>query len=84
MRTAFDRARGHSLIISVDGSRKALEKLAAGEINGVVECNPLIGPQIMQAVQEIMEGRSLPKRIVPSETVFTRPTAAQELPHRRY
>jgi simple sugar transport system substrate-binding protein len=72
------------LIISVDGSRKALEKLAAGEINFVVECNPLIGPQIMQAVQEIMEGRSLPKRIVSSETVFTQTSAARELPNRRY
>lgn len=72
------------IIISVDGSRRALEKLAAGEFNFVVECNPLIGPQIMQAVQEIMEGRSLPKRIVSSETVFTQATAAQELPNRRY
>lgn len=72
------------LIISVDGSRKALEKLVAGEINCVVECNPLIGPHLMQAVQEIMEGRSLPKRIVPAETVFTKQTAADELPDRKY
>lgn len=72
------------LIISVDGSRKALQKLVEGEINCVVECNPLIGPHLMQAVQEIMEGRSVPKRIVPAESVFTQQTAKDELPYRKY
>ncbi|WP_169081745.1 ABC transporter substrate-binding protein [Paenibacillus sp. PL91] len=71
-------------IISVDGTRKAFEKLAEGKINCVVECNPLLGPNIMQAVQELIAGRTLPKRIFPSESVFTQQTAEREVDQRKY
>ena len=72
------------IIISVDGTRKAFEMMALGKINCVVECNPLLGPILMQAVKETMEGRSLPKHIVTPESVYTETTAAQEAPNRKY
>lgn len=72
------------VIISVDGTRKALEKLAQGKINLVVECNPLLGPNLMQAATEIIQGRTLPKRIVPTESVFTEQMAKREVGNRRY
>ncbi|CAH0120861.1 ABC transporter periplasmic-binding protein YtfQ [Paenibacillus sp. CECT 9249] len=72
------------IIISVDGTRKALEKMVEGKINCVVECNPLLGPNLMQAVNELMEGRTLPKRIVTPETVFTEVTAEREVHNRKY
>ncbi|NIK68719.1 MULTISPECIES: ABC transporter substrate-binding protein [unclassified Paenibacillus] len=71
-------------VISVDGSRKALQQLAAGKLNAVVECNPLLGPQLMQTVKEIMAGRTLPKRMVPPEDVFTQERAAQEISKRKF
>ncbi len=72
------------IIISVDGTRKAFEMMALGKINCVVECNPLLGPILMQAVKETMEGRTLPKHIVTPESVYTETTAAQEAPNRKY
>jgi len=72
------------VIISVDGTRKAFEKMAEGKINCVVECNPLLGPILMQAVREIYEGRTLPKRIVPPESVFTDVLAEKEVANRQY
>ncbi|OMF33782.1 LacI family transcriptional regulator [Paenibacillus sp. FSL H8-0548] len=72
------------VIISVDGTRKAFEKLAEGKINCVVECNPLLGPNLMQAVQEIIAGRTLPKHIFPSESVFTQQMAEKEVANRKY
>lgn len=72
------------IIVSVDGTRKALEKLVEGKINLVVECSPLLGPNLMQAVKELMEGRTLPKRIVTTETVFTEVTAITEVYNRKY
>ncbi|WP_435921003.1 ABC transporter substrate-binding protein [Paenibacillus sp. DYY-L-2] len=72
------------VIISVDGTRRALEKMIAGKINAVVECNPLLGPNLMQAVNELMEGRTLPKKIVTPESVFTEVTAELEINNRRY
>lgn len=67
------------IIISVDGSRRALEELRNGNINAVVECNPLLGPLLMQAAKEIMAGRTLPKRMVPPEDIITQVRAAIEV-----
>ncbi len=72
------------LIISVGGTRKAFEMMIEGKINAVVECNPLLGPILMQAVREITGGRSLPKRIVPPESVFTEELAEKEVGNRQY
>lgn len=72
------------VIISVDGSRRALEKLAEGKITAVVECNPLLGPLLMQATKEIMSGRTLPKRMVPQEDIFTQQSAAKEVENRKF
>lgn len=72
------------IIVSVDGTRKALEMLAAGKMNSVVECNPLLGPNLMQAVKELMEGRTLPKRMTTPETIFTEVTAGKEIERRKY
>ncbi|WP_338553140.1 ABC transporter substrate-binding protein [Paenibacillus sp. KS-LC4] len=72
------------VIISVDGTRRAFMKLAEGKINCIVECNPLLGPNMMQAVQELVAGRTLPKRIVPQESVYTEQMAKKEIPFRKY
>ncbi|MGF6355516.1 ABC-type sugar transport system substrate-binding protein [Paenibacillus sp. 4624] len=72
------------IIVSVDGSRKALQILADGQINAVVECNPLLGPQLMQATKEIMAGRTLPKRMVPREDIFTQESAKREMLNRKF
>jgi len=72
------------VIISVDGTRRALEQLAQGKISLVVECNPLLGPDLMQAATEIIQGRTLTKRIVPTESVFTEQMAKREALHRKY
>ncbi|MNG09450.1 ABC transporter periplasmic-binding protein YtfQ precursor [compost metagenome] len=72
------------VVVTVDGTRKALEKLNEGKINLVVECNPLLGPNLIQAAKEISKGSSLPKRIVTPENVFTQVTAASELATRSY
>jgi ABC-type sugar transport system substrate-binding protein len=72
------------VIISVDGTRKAFEMMVEGKINCIVECNPLLGPYLMQAVKELIEGRDLPKRITPPESVFTQVMAEKEVGNRKY
>ncbi|MXV49333.1 LacI family transcriptional regulator, partial [Xanthomonas sp. LMG 8993] len=37
------------LVISVDGVKGAFEAMQAGKLNVTVECNPLLGPQLVQA-----------------------------------
>jgi galactofuranose transport system substrate-binding protein len=71
-------------IISIDGVKGAFEAMIAGKLNVSVECSPLLGPQLMDAVKEVVAGRTIPRRIVTEESVFPMETAAQEFPNRKY
>jgi ABC-type sugar transport system substrate-binding protein len=71
-------------IITVDASRGGLEALAAGKINFVVECNPLLGPQLMELVKKAAAGETLPERVVTDETTFDQAKARKVLPERQY
>jgi galactofuranose transport system substrate-binding protein len=72
------------VVVSIDAVKGAFEAMLAGKLNVSVECSPLIGPQLMQAVQDLKAGKTLPKRIVTAEGVFPMETAAQEFPKRKY
>jgi simple sugar transport system substrate-binding protein len=58
--------------------------MIAGKLNVTVECSPLLGPQLMAAVKDVVAGKPIPKRIVTEESVFPKETAAQVLPTRKY
>jgi simple sugar transport system substrate-binding protein len=72
------------IIISIDGVKGAFEAMVAGKLNVTVECSPLLGPQLMAAVKDVVAGKQIPRRIVTEESVFPRETAAQVLPTRKY
>ncbi len=71
-------------IVSIDGVRAAFEAMIAGKLNATVECNPLMGPQLMTSVTEVVSGRPISKRIVVDEAVFTMDTARQTIQTRKY
>ncbi len=72
------------IIISIDAVKGAFEAMIAGKLNVSVECSPLLGPQLMQAVKDLKAGKTLPKRIVTQEGVFPMEVAAKEFPSRKY
>ena len=72
------------VIISIDGVKGDFEAMIAGKLNVSVECSPLLGPQLMQAVKDIKDGKTLPKRIVTVESIFPMEVAAKEFPNRKY
>jgi len=72
------------LVISVDAVKGAFQAMVAGKLNVTVECNPLLGPQLMQAAQDIVAKKPVPKRITTIEGVFPAEVAARELPNRKY
>ncbi|MGB7160585.1 MAG: ABC transporter substrate-binding protein [Tepidisphaeraceae bacterium] len=72
------------LIVSIDGVKGAFEAMAEGKLNCTVECNPLIGPQIFDAVEKVVAGETLPKRIQVEEGVFDQSQAKEVLPTRKY
>ncbi len=71
-------------IISIDGVKGAFEAMIAGKLNVTVECSPLLGPQLMAAVKDVVAGKQIPRRIVTEESVFPMETAAEILPTRKY
>jgi simple sugar transport system substrate-binding protein len=72
------------LIVSIDAVKGAFEAMIAGKLNATIECNPLLGPQLMTSVAEVVAGRPIPKRIVVEETMFTMETARQHIQTRKY
>ncbi|MGO4459431.1 ABC transporter substrate-binding protein [Streptomyces sp. M-16] len=71
-------------IISVDGVKDAFTAMSQGKINVLVECNPLLGDQLMDLIKKIKAGEQVPRRIKTEEGVFTRDQAAAALPTRQY
>ncbi|MBP6895596.1 MAG: ABC transporter substrate-binding protein [Gammaproteobacteria bacterium] len=71
-------------IISIDAVKGAFEAMMAGKLNVSVECSPLLGPQLMTAVKDIVAGKPVAKRIVTEEGIFPMETAAAEFPKRKY
>lgn len=71
-------------IISIDGVRGAFEAMKAGKLNVTVECNPLLGPQLMQLARDVVAGKPVEKRITVNEGVYPAEVAAKELPNRKY
>jgi ABC-type sugar transport system substrate-binding protein len=71
-------------IVSVDGVHDALQALVNGKINHVVECNPLLGPQLMDLVKKVAAGQEVPQRIETQETEFDQAAAKAALPSREY
>jgi galactofuranose transport system substrate-binding protein len=72
------------LIISIDAVKGAFEAMLAGKLNVTVECSPLLGPQLMAAVKDVVAGKPLPKRIVTEESIFPMETARDVFPTRKY
>lgn len=71
-------------IITIDAVKDGMTALADGKINYIVECNPLLGPQLMDLAQKVIDGEEVPRRVVTEETTFTQEQAAEALPTREY
>jgi len=72
------------IIVSIDAVRGAFEAMIEGKLNCTVECSPLLGPQLFDAVDALMAGKTLERRIVTEEGVFPQEVAAETLPSRTY
>lgn len=71
-------------IITIDAVKDGMQALADGKINYIVECNPLLGPQLMDLAKKVLDGEEVPERVVTEETTFTQEQAAEVLPERQY
>ena len=71
-------------IITVDAVKDGMTALAAGKINYIVECSPLLGKQMIDIIKKLNAGETVPARIVTEEGTFTSEEAKAALPNRKY
>ena len=72
------------VIVSIDGVKGAFEAMIAGKLNCTVECNPLLGPPLFDAIEAVMAKKELPKRTIIKDGIFDEAVASKELPNRKY
>ncbi|MGV0108693.1 ABC transporter substrate-binding protein [Arthrobacter sp. CP30] len=71
-------------IITVDAVKDGMTALADGKINYIVECNPLLGEQLMDLAAKVVAGEEVPERVVTEESAFTPEQAKEVLASREY
>lgn len=71
-------------IVTVDAVKDGMQALSDGKINYIVECNPLLGDQLMELVKKVKAGETVPQRVETEESTFTQEQAKEALPSRQY
>ncbi|MCR4695432.1 MAG: substrate-binding domain-containing protein [Pseudobutyrivibrio sp.] len=71
-------------VISVDATKAAFESMVAGELSCSVECNPIIGDQLMKAVRDLVAGKKMPYKIITEEKVYDQSVAESLIKSREY
>ena len=66
-------------IVSVDGSRAALEAIDRGELGATVESNPRYGPLAFETIEKYRRGEKLPPKIIVTDRFFDRSNAKQSI-----
>ncbi len=62
---------------SIDGEKKAIEQVAAGNFSVCVQCDPHYGKRTFDAVDQYFAGAKLPPLITVADKTFTKENAAQ-------
>ncbi|BDX35105.1 LacI family transcriptional regulator [Mycobacterium antarcticum] len=71
-------------IVAVDATHDGMQALADGKFNYIVECNPLLGPELMDLAKKVVAGEPVPPRVVTPDEAFDQQQAAAVLPERKY
>jgi simple sugar transport system substrate-binding protein/ribose transport system substrate-binding protein len=71
-------------IITVDAVKDGMTALSQGKINFIVECSPLLGPQLMDLAKKVNAGEQVETRVLTEETTFNQEQATAALPTRKY
>ncbi|GCD20902.1 ABC transporter substrate-binding protein [Cellulomonas sp. H30R-01] len=71
-------------VVTIDGVKDGMQALADGKITYIVECNPLLGPDLAEIIKTLDSGGTVEKRIVTKDEEFDQAAAQEALPNRQY
>jgi ribose transport system substrate-binding protein len=66
-------------IVSIDGTRNAVQLVADGSYNAVIESNPRFGPLAFDTLKKYQAGEPIPQSIVISDDAYDSANAAQKV-----
>ncbi|MDQ3787120.1 MAG: ABC transporter substrate-binding protein [Actinomycetota bacterium] len=66
-------------VVSIDGTRNAVQKIVDGEMYAVVESNPRFGPLAFETLQKFMSGEPVSQNVVISDKLYGKDNAAAEV-----
>ena len=78
---AAGKQPGDVKIITIDGTKGAVQGLVDGWISGVIESNPRFGPLAFQALEDFYGGKGVPATQIISDKEYTPENAKAELPN---
>ncbi|MCX4868822.1 ABC transporter substrate-binding protein [Streptomyces sp. NBC_00825] len=77
---AADKKPGKDVkIVSVDGTRNAVQALVNGEYNAVIESNPRFGPLAFATAQKFYGGEEIPENVIISDRAYDESNAKASL-----
>ncbi|WP_326696134.1 ABC transporter substrate-binding protein [Streptomyces sp. NBC_01754] len=66
-------------IVSVDGTRNAVQALVNGEYNAVIESNPRFGPLAFATAQKFYAGEEIPENVIITDRAYDDTNAKESL-----
>jgi ABC-type sugar transport system substrate-binding protein len=66
-------------VVSIDGTRQAVQAIITGDINAVIETNPRFGPLAFDTFEDFLAGKPIPQKIIVQDDVYTPKNAEEKL-----
>jgi galactofuranose transport system substrate-binding protein len=76
---AAGKEPGDVKIITIDGTKGAVQGIVDGWVSGVIESNPRFGPLAFQALEDFYGGKGVPAKTIISDKEYTTVNASAEL-----
>jgi galactofuranose transport system substrate-binding protein len=71
------KSAGDVKIVSIDGTRGAVQGIVDGWLYAVIESNPRFGPLAFETIEKIRRGEKVPTKILLTDRLFDKTNAAQ-------
>jgi ribose transport system substrate-binding protein len=67
------------VIVSIDGTRDAVQHVAEGRIHAVVETNPRFGPGAVSVLEDWFAGEPVPQEMIMEDSLYTEDNAQEAI-----
>jgi ribose transport system substrate-binding protein len=67
------------IVVSIDGSRDALQQIIDGKLGATVECNPRFGPSAFDTLEKYASGEQIPAKIINPDKFYDATNAKDEI-----